>query len=382
MSVKFIHFSDSHLGASDSITITHSAREQREKDKYTALKLIVDRIIKEKPDFVIHTGDFFHRASPGNAPLVSAIEQLGRLNTAKIPLYMIAGNHDFPKVTTQQPIHQIFKHLKNIKIFFDEAYSVVDLGNCTLHALPHINSKETFNKELEKITTEGRKSPNILMMHLSMPIAASEEIELGGGVFPAEKLELLGKFDYVALGHWHKFLHLKQYGNVFYSGAPDKMNLSEINHTKGFISVEIEDSGKVNAQFVPLNTREIIEITITDCDKKNEGYILKEISDALKEHEIKDSVIVINLKDLSKASYYATRVEEIEKITAGCLDLRLTRATRADEFFDDDGEVKPIDSLFEDLRRAFSDDELYLRFFDLTNKLLEEIETERAQNVD
>ncbi len=381
MPLRFIHFSDSHLGASDSFTDDYKVKEAREQDKYDSLKDIVDHILAAKPDFVLHTGDFFHRSSPGNAALVNAVEQIGRLSDAGIPFYMIAGNHDYPKVTSTEPIHQIFEHLKHVKIFYDESYTKLELANCTLHALPHINTAERLKSEVEKISPNRNSKPDILMMHLSMPIREEEEIELGGGVFPPENLAVLGQFDYVALGHWHKFRHMKEYGNVYYSGAPDKMDLGEINHEKGFASVEINGKGTV-VEFKPLKTRDILKITIDDCDKKNEGYILSEIREALKDKDIEGAIIYVYLNDLSKASYYDTRREEIEKLTDGCLDLRISKKLRGNSEDEDGGAPKPLENLFEDLRKAFTDDKDYLRFQELTDKLLAEIENERAQNVD
>lgn len=381
MPVKFIHFSDSHLGASDSLTDDYSVKEVREQDKYTALEKIVDHILESRPDFVIHTGDFFHRSSPGNAPLVNAIRQIGRLSDAGIPFYMIAGNHDYPKVASTVPIHRIFEHLDNVNIYFNEAYSTIDLDSCTLHLLPHINTGDKLNEEIGKIKITDKSKPNILMMHLSMPIRQEEEIELGGGTFPAEKLDMLKQFDYVALGHWHKYNHMREYGNVYYSGSPDKMDLGEIDHAKGYLSVEINGKG-LNVEFKELPTREMIKVTIRDCDKKNEGVILNEIADELKNFKIKDSIIYIDLYDLSKMSYYDTRRDEIERLTEGCLDLRISKKLRGSEESSDNQEARSQENLFEDLRKAFTDDKDYIRFQELTEKLLAEIENERAQNVD
>lgn len=381
MPVKFIHFSDSHLGASDSLTDDYSVKEEREQDKYKALTTIVDHILEAKPDFVIHTGDFFHRSSPGNAPLVNAIQQIGRLSDAGIPFHMIAGNHDYPKVASTVPIHRIFEHLNNVNIYFNEAYSTIDLDSCTLHVVPHINTGDKLNEEIGKIKITDTSKPNILMMHLSMPIKQDEEIELGGGTFPADKLAILKQFDYVALGHWHKFNHMKEYGNVYYSGSPDKMDLGEIDHAKGYLAVEINGKG-LNVVFKELPTREMIKVIVRDCDKKNEGVILNEIAEALKNFKVKDSIIYIDLYDLSKMSYYDTRRDEIEKLTEGCLDLRITKKLRGVEDTGDNQESRTQESLFEDLRKAFTDDKDYIRFQELTEKLLAEIENERAQNVD
>ncbi|MBK6679486.1 MAG: hypothetical protein IPG53_05405 [Ignavibacteriales bacterium] len=76
------------------------------------------------------------------------------------------------------------------------------------------------------------------------------------------------------------------------------MDLGEINHEKGFVSVEIDGKGPV-VEFIPLKTREILKVTVDDCDKKNEVSILGEISEALKDRNTMGSIIYIFLNDLS-----------------------------------------------------------------------------------
>ncbi|MBK6679487.1 MAG: hypothetical protein IPG53_05410 [Ignavibacteriales bacterium] len=85
---------------------------------------------------------------------------------------------------------------------------------------------------------------------------------------------------------------------------------------------------------------------------------------------------------ISRVNYYDTRREEIENLTIGCLDLRISKKLRG-TLEDENGDApKPYENLFEDLRKAFTDDNDYLRFQELTDKLLADIENERAQNVD
>ncbi len=70
--MKIIHFSDTHLGFNDLDILNSDGINQREVDFYKAFDDIVQSIIKIKPDYIIHTGDLFHRSSPSNRAIAFA----------------------------------------------------------------------------------------------------------------------------------------------------------------------------------------------------------------------------------------------------------------------------------------------------------------------
>ena len=102
--MKIIHFSDTHLGFSDLDVTNANGVNQREADFYEAFKDVIEAIILQMPDYVIHTGDLFHRASPSNRAITFVLTQLKRLEKLHIPLIIIAGNHSTPRTTTSSPI--------------------------------------------------------------------------------------------------------------------------------------------------------------------------------------------------------------------------------------------------------------------------------------
>ena len=101
--MKIIHFSDTHLGFSDLDVTNSEGVNQREADFYKAFSDVIDAILEIRPDYVIHTGDLFHRASPSNRAITFAMMQLKRLQEAKMPLVIIAGNHSTPRTSTSSP---------------------------------------------------------------------------------------------------------------------------------------------------------------------------------------------------------------------------------------------------------------------------------------
>jgi len=106
--VKLIHFSDTHLGFNDLDVINELGINQREADFYDAFTQVIEQIKAIKPDYIIHTGDLFHRPSPSNRAITFALEQFKIIEALNIPFIMIAGNHSTPRTNLSSPI------LKNI----------------------------------------------------------------------------------------------------------------------------------------------------------------------------------------------------------------------------------------------------------------------------
>ena len=73
--MKIIHFSDTHLGYNDLEILNGENINQREADFYDAFSQVVAQIKIIRPDYIIHTGDLFHRSSPSNRAITFALHQ-------------------------------------------------------------------------------------------------------------------------------------------------------------------------------------------------------------------------------------------------------------------------------------------------------------------
>ena len=148
--MKLIHFSDTHLGFSDLDVVNADGINQREVDFYKAFSDVVDTIIEKKPDFAIHTGDLFHRASPSNRAISFAIKELKKLEKENIPFIMIAGNHSTPRTTSSSPILEVFSVLDNVHAVYKQRYELIEFDKILFHAIPHINDEAIMIEELKK----------------------------------------------------------------------------------------------------------------------------------------------------------------------------------------------------------------------------------------
>ena len=63
---------------------------QREADFYDAFSQVVEQIKQIKPDFIIHTGDLFHRSSPSNRAITYALQKFKEINSLNIPFIVIS----------------------------------------------------------------------------------------------------------------------------------------------------------------------------------------------------------------------------------------------------------------------------------------------------
>ncbi len=110
-----VHFSDTHLGYNDLDVLNNDNINQREADFYDAFSQIINQIDIIKPDYVIHTGDLFHRNSPSNRAITFALKEFKRLNSLNIPVIMIAENHSTSRINLSFPILKILKAFHTIK---------------------------------------------------------------------------------------------------------------------------------------------------------------------------------------------------------------------------------------------------------------------------
>jgi DNA repair exonuclease SbcCD nuclease subunit len=201
--MKILHFSDTHLGFQAFDCVNAEGINAREQDVYDAFERVVERILETKPDVVIHSGDFFHRPSPSNRALTFGLEQLKRLCDAKIPIVLIAGNHETPKTIYNSPILRALRNLDCVHPIFGETWEKFEFDGVAIHGVPHINDNRILYQELERLQpVEGKF--NILMLHTSLGKKFLME-EYGEQVFPAEFEAKLADFQYIALGHWHNF---------------------------------------------------------------------------------------------------------------------------------------------------------------------------------
>jgi len=331
--LTIIHFSDTHLGFSDLEATNAEGVNQREADFYQAFSNVIDAALEIKTNYMIHTGDLFHRASPSNRAITFALTQLKRLEEAKIPLVIIAGNHSTPRTSTSSPILEALSTLDNVHAVFEQRYEMVVFEDVVFHALPHINDERIIPDELDKIESAiDIKRRNILMMHCSVG-AHYLMHEFGEWVYPKEREALFEKMDYVALGHWHGFGAVGRHKNLFYSGSTERTSSSDKRVEKGYVVVDFSKELTITHHTIPL--RKSLEFTI-DADRYEEEIVALDLS------KIADALVEVKLVNLTASSSIDITNRQISDLFADALHVKVKRMFKVVEGERIEGDIESI----------------------------------------
>ena len=321
------------MGFSDLDVTNEKGVNQREADFYEAFKNVVEAIIVEKPDYVIHTGDLFHRASPSNRAITFALTQLKRLEKLNIPLIIIAGNHSTPRTSTSSPILEALSTLDNVRAVFEQGYEMLMFKDIVFHAMPHINDERIVPVQLDKMEANiDASKKNIMMMHCSVG-AHYLMHEFGEWVYPKEREDIFEKMDYVALGHWHGFGSVGKHPNVYYAGSTERTSSSDKREDKGYVLLNFTDALNITHHTIPLRKSLMFTIDTDNYEEEIANLDLKEIKDALVE---------VKLLNLTIATSIDITNKEINELFTEALHVKVKREFKVVEGEEIEGDIESI----------------------------------------
>ena len=352
--MKILHFSDTHLGFNDLDIINNENINQREADFYDAFSQVVEQIKIIKPDFIIHTGDLFHRSSPSNRAITFALEKFLEIDSLGIPCILIAGNHSTPRTNLSSPILKIFENFKNIHVSYNQEYKKIEFDDVIFHTLPHLNDDSKALMQIESCEANISESKkNIMMMHCSVGAWYLMQ-EFGEWVYPSNKEYIFEKMDYVALGHWHGFGAVGKHKNVYYSGSTERTSLNDKRNSKGFIVATLED--KLNIEYKSINIRPI-RIKEINCDDLQDSIANLDISDT------HDAIVEVKLTNLTAMGSIDIPNKQIKDLFPDAMSVSIKREFKKsdDNQTLSDMEAISLEEYFLEHIKEHSDDKEYDR---------------------
>lgn len=251
--MRFFHTSDTHLGHQQYHALSPNGLNQREEDIYASWHHIIDLAVSEKPDAFIHAGDLFDGVRPGNRALHQAMQGFLKLSRAGIPTFVIAGNHEHPKMRETGSPFRLFEHLDNVHVIYQGKREVFDVAGYRIHAVPQCADNETLGAEIAGAELKGK---DILVVHgaihslKAFTHAEFNELSLEPAWFKP--------FTYVALGHFHGTQQVAP--NAWYCGAPERVSMGEAGQAKGFLDVH---GGHATFRAIP--TRKYMDLGRVDA---------------------------------------------------------------------------------------------------------------------
>jgi len=291
--MKFAHIADVHVG---------SWRDPKLKD-FSVLGFIkaIDEAIREEVDFVLIAGDLFNTALPGIDQLKTVIRKLKELKENGIPMYYIAGSHDFsPSGKTMLDVLEETDLGVNVtkgRIVNDMLVLDFTVDSRTGAKITGMIGKrgmlERLHYEnLDKTNLEDEDGFKIFMFHTALDEMKPEHLK----DMPSTPASFLPKgFDYYAGGHVHivkeKDLSEHGYKLLVYPGPIFPANFSELEKL-GFGTFYIYEDGKVSKKDVKIKDTLKVRVSVDGKSSEEASMLISEKLDV----DVNDKIVLIRVE--------------------------------------------------------------------------------------
>lgn len=302
--MRFAHFADCHIG---------SWKDPRLSSASTlAFIKAIDICISKSIDFLLISGDLFNTALPSIEHLKLTVEKLKQLKDKNIPVYIIAGSHDYSP--SGKSMIEVIKNAGLLTIV-----SKADIQDNKLKLKfttdPKTKIKITgilgkkgglekeYYKNLLKDHLKEEPGYKIFMFHTLLTEFKPDNLKESD----SHPLSLLPKgFDYYAGGHPH-FVFLKQekeYGHIAYPGPLFPNNFNELEELKrgGFYIINIDDikvsdnetETLTSIKWEPVQIYNVHSI-ILDAENKTPEQVNEDLDQAIRKKQFNNTIITIRI---------------------------------------------------------------------------------------
>ena len=300
--MRILHTSDWHLGRIfHGLHLTH--------DQAHILEQFVDLIKEVKPHMILVAGDIFDRSVPPTEAVNLLDDVLSKiLMDHRIPIIIIAGNHDSPdrlgfgyRLLQDRGLIIAGKLAMDTKPFIVEDQH----GEVAFHRIPYVEPAVIREKLEDAQIHSHDEAMYKLIQHVSKGIDKNKRHVLiahafvaGGNESESERPLSVGgtgivdpsyfkDFDYVALGHLHKPQTMGD-GRIHYSGSLMKYSFSEANHQKQVTLIELGQKGELRLEGIALKPKKDLRCI--------QGY-LRDLLKGPLNGESKDDYLMVSLND-------------------------------------------------------------------------------------
>lgn len=344
--IRFIHTADIHFGMEnygriDPQTGIHS----RLLDFKQSFDTCVDYAIEQSVDLFVFAGDAYKTANPSPTQQKLLMQSFMRLYRARIPVVIVVGNHDNPLSYGKANALDIFAHLPvdGFYVFSKPESMTIQTksGAVQIVGIPWPNRHNVainfthFAQSATELTKHISDSLATIITKLAqdlnpeVPAILVGHLTVSSGIFSgSEKRAVYGHdpillpsqlaikpFDYVALGHLHRFQCVNE-GDpipVVYSGSIDRIDFGERKEGKGFCDVTIEEKYNTTFIHIPIATRPFIQVDVSLNEQDDQT---EQILKALGKHTISDAILKITYEIPTTL----TDMVDVKKIQKYCFD--------------------------------------------------------------
>ena len=346
--MHIIHFSDVHIGVENySKPDSETGLSTRLKDFLDTFDELVDFSINENVDLVVFSGDAYKSRDPNQTQQREFAKRIMSLSQAKIPVFLLTGNHDVPHVVERASSLEIYSTLEIENVYTADTLGIHNIdtknGPIQILALPWIRKSNLLaqgvdleGKSHEEINLEiqNRIANSVQTLALQLdpkiPAICSAHITIFESVTSTEVSMMLGSdhglstnqlalpcFDYVALGHIHKYQILNEEKPLMvYPGSLQRVDFGEEKDTKGFCSIILDPKADVGDRIKDFKFKEVkarkfktiaISIPNKELELNKELDPTKIIVDKINSEQIEDAIVKL---DISISSDLSPRIDD------------------------------------------------------------------------
>lgn len=293
--MKFAHFADVHIGSWRDPRLANVSTE--------AFIKAADACLEKNVDFILISGDFFNTSLPSIDCLKAVVKKLKEISDKGVPVYAIAGSHDFsPTGRTMLDVLENAGLLKNVmkgEVVDNKLKLRFTIDAKTGAKITGVAGRKgmlerKYFENLVKENLEAEDGFRIFMFHTAVSEFKPEGLEK----MDSTPLSDFPKgFDYYAGGHVHEPYTKRQegYGLIANPGPMFPNNFRELENLGcgGFYMVEQAGSElEVTSERVMIHN--VFSISV-DCSHKSAGDVQSEILEKVSDKEFNNTIVTMRL---------------------------------------------------------------------------------------
>ncbi|MCO6451026.1 MAG: exonuclease SbcCD subunit D, partial [Caldilineales bacterium] len=328
--IRILHFADLHIGMERFGHVDPgTGMNSRVMDFLRRLSDLIEYAIAKEVDLVIFAGDAYKNRDPNSTYRREFAWRIKDLADHGIPVVLLPGNHDLPAVSARASSIDVFQTLSvpntyvlsefDLQTIVTRRGAPVQIASVPYPFLSEIVAKEEFrsvslgsldnllatkmDEIIRALADEARQQPNlpaILVGHFSVSeaeLGSERGIMVGRDVTVPRSTLADDAWDYVALGHIHRFQDLNKGAQppIVYSGSVERIDFGEEKEAKGWVLAEVA-RGHSTYEFIPGYRREARRFVTIDCDLREEADPTQAVLDAIARRNVAETVVRVRLR--------------------------------------------------------------------------------------
>jgi DNA repair protein SbcD/Mre11 len=300
--MRYAHLADLHLGA---------FRDEKMRSLSTkAFLRAMDLCVEKRVDFILFAGDMFNTSIPSLDILKIVTKKLKEVHDLKIPIYVIAGSHDFSASgktmidvlenagllvnVCKGSVNSETKELE-LRFTVDEKTGAKIVG--VVGRKGQLDSK--YYQSLNRSILQEEKGYKIFLFHTTISELLNNEFKMIDSS-PISFLPI--GFDYYAGGHIHirKNYSDENYKFACYPGPLFPVSFSEIEKLEygSFNIVEVDENSQgefeQKVESVDLKVIDYLKIVLK-CENKDPEQITNELIERVENLDVENKLVTIRL---------------------------------------------------------------------------------------